>query len=154
MHDNVVHGNLLTQKQEEEIFKTIKKRQKGKPMTKANMIQFANKIFKEAHLLHNAVLGECWFKNFRGKYHSLSIRKAIPRTVQRVTAEDKAVCKIFIENLEKLVDTELIHPDRIHNIDETPFFWDLVLKKMVVDQNSKHFQKVKEGDHVSIHCFW
>ena len=151
LHENVIQGHLFTEREEEEIILEIQKKQKGDPMTKLDVIEHANKIIKESHPSQNISVSDWWFRKFKAKHKNLTIKKSIPRSSERVLAENKHICKEFIEDLKQLIQREGITPDRIHNIDESPFFWDLSLKKIITDKNiKKHFQEMKNGDHITI----
>jgi hypothetical protein len=76
-------------------------------------------------------ISNAWFEKFKRKYKSrLCIKKPISRSEERIAAEDPSSILNFLDTLDEYYKKEKFTPDRIWNMDESPFFYNLNLKKV------------------------
>lgn len=72
---------------------------------------------------------ETWYRYYKSKY-KLTFRKPLSRPTERVKAEDRDSLKEFYDMVKKSYDELKIEPQNIYNMDESPFFWNLTVKKV------------------------
>ena len=60
------------------------------------------------------------------------IRKFVARTEQRINAENEQNLRKFFDEMKQLIEKEKFGADQIHNVDESPFLYDLTLKKVTL----------------------
>ena len=125
----------------------LEEKQKGSPLTKAQFINLINQYLKASFPNKNIEVADGWWRSFKQKYSDkLCIRKPMSKSIERIVAEDETVLKNFITNLQELIKTNNITEERIHNIDESPFFWDLTNKKVIIKYTLFCLLKFKLGN--------
>ena len=111
------------------MLKFIQEQQQLSPLTISQIIELINEYVHLYFPERNLIIGKAWFRSFRARYPGqLVIRKSIARSQERIESQEESTLKQFIHNLEDLLKNK--DPSLIHNVDESPFFWNLTLLKV------------------------
>jgi len=115
--------SVFTSEEEEVLLRYVKKMDSlFYGLTRAEFLQIAGEFAKnkgKTGVFTGNIAGKGWFKNFRLRHPSLSLRSPEPTSVARVKGFSREAVNRFYSLLEEVIEKHNIAPDMIFNMDET-----------------------------------